>query len=299
MPTTIQASVLPYGVPSSARANRPVGMDVDGQPLAGVEQLDEQRGIGAALGGMVGAEEASRVGGDRVAQQLAAGQAAQAELVLAEHRRRGADPVLGHALARRLGASQRRDGRPAAIEARYAVRRQHDRPHAGTSTTRELLHPGRVHRPGLRRLDARRCGREAEGDRAVDRLAALERDAQAADERVARANRVLHLHARRRVPARLAALDDTAAPAAPGGDDRRARAACDEPLRRRGRSLPDLDRITRLDRLVGATQQQPLRLAEVGVATSGRASSAAASDSPFASTRAIARRSRASAMSRA
>ena len=36
-------------------------MHVDGQPLAGVEQLDEQLRVGASAGGVVGAEEAQRV----------------------------------------------------------------------------------------------------------------------------------------------------------------------------------------------------------------------------------------------
>ena len=128
---------------------------------------------------------------------------------------------------------------------------------------RELLRAGRVDRARLRRLDARRGGRETERDRAVERLAALEPDAQAADEGVARADRVADLHARRRVPARLATLDGHRGARRARGDDRRARAARDERRRRGGRSLPDLCRVAGLDRLVGASKQQPLRLGEV------------------------------------
>jgi hypothetical protein len=59
-------------------------MDVDRQPLARVQELDEQRGIGSALGGVVGAEEAGRVRTDRVAQQLAAREPTQPKTVVVD-----------------------------------------------------------------------------------------------------------------------------------------------------------------------------------------------------------------------
>ena len=110
-----------------------VRVDVDGQALAGVEQLDEQPRIGAEPRGVLGAEERDGVRGRRVAQQAAVGQAAEAELVVAEDRRRRADPVLGHALAGRRGPAQGGDRGPAEVEARDAVRGQEDGPHGGPS----------------------------------------------------------------------------------------------------------------------------------------------------------------------
>ena len=44
-------------------------MHVHGQPLAGVEQLDQQARVGASLGGVIGSEEAQRVGCHGVANQ--------------------------------------------------------------------------------------------------------------------------------------------------------------------------------------------------------------------------------------
>ena len=66
---TIHASVLPYRVRSVRRAKASSGMDVDREPLAGVEQLDEERRVGAAAGRVVRAEERDRVGGRGVAQR--------------------------------------------------------------------------------------------------------------------------------------------------------------------------------------------------------------------------------------
>ena len=62
---------LGLAVPGAQRAagEGVVRVDVDGQPLAGVEQLDEQRRVGAAAGRVVRAEERDRVGGRGVAQQ--------------------------------------------------------------------------------------------------------------------------------------------------------------------------------------------------------------------------------------
>ena len=112
---------------------RVVGVDVDGQALAGVQELDQQRRVRASAGGVVRAEEGDRVGRGGVAQQAAVGQAAEAERVVAEYRRRRADPVLGHPVARGLGAAQRGDLRAAEVEARDAVGRQQDGVHSGTS----------------------------------------------------------------------------------------------------------------------------------------------------------------------
>ena len=50
-----------------------IGMAVHGQPLAGVEQLDQQRGAGAMPPHGTGAEIGLRIGVDRVAEQPAVG----------------------------------------------------------------------------------------------------------------------------------------------------------------------------------------------------------------------------------
>src|SRR5205085_5848539 len=99
---------------------------------------------------------------------------------------------------------------------------------------------GRVERARLVRLHARRAGGDAEGGRPRERLAALERDAEAADERIARPDRVADRDARRAQPR------DAAAALGPRGargrrrDDRPARAAGDERLPRPARPAAGL-----------------------------------------------------------
>src|SRR3954454_7771532 len=90
------------------------------------------------------AEEGHRVGRRGVAQQAAVGQAAEPELVVAEDGGRRADPVLGHALAGRLGSAQRSDGGAAEVEPWDPVGGQDDRPHGGPSLppTADLARPG-------------------------------------------------------------------------------------------------------------------------------------------------------------
>ena len=70
---TIHASVLPKARPRCSRANARVGVVVDGQALAGVEQLDQQRGARAEARGMLGAEPSLGIGGQRVADEAPSG----------------------------------------------------------------------------------------------------------------------------------------------------------------------------------------------------------------------------------
>ena len=111
---------------------RAAGVEVDRQALAGVEQLDQQRGVGAVALDVVGAEEALGVGRDRVAQQAAVLEPAQPLGVGAERRRGRADPVLRPAVLALGDAAQRVDARAAAVEAVELVGREqqglHGRP---------------------------------------------------------------------------------------------------------------------------------------------------------------------------
>ena len=74
----IQPSVLPKRDPSRAAAVARSGCAVHGQPLAGVEQLDEQPGLGAEARRELVAEPAGGIGRNRLAQQRPVGQARDA-----------------------------------------------------------------------------------------------------------------------------------------------------------------------------------------------------------------------------
>ena len=83
-----------------------VGVHVQRQALAGVEQLHQHAGVGA-----VRAEPPARIGGDRLGQHAAVGQGGQpggGETEPAGHR---AHPVLGAVGQRRHGCGTRRSGR--------------------------------------------------------------------------------------------------------------------------------------------------------------------------------------------
>ena len=103
---------------------RAVGVHVDGQALAGVQQLDQERGIGPEALDVRRSEPRLGVGGDDVAQQLPIGEAAEPELGLAEDRRRRTDPLLRHMVATEVDPAQLGDRRPTAVEARDAVGRE-------------------------------------------------------------------------------------------------------------------------------------------------------------------------------
>lgn len=90
-----------------------VRVDVDGQPFAGVEQLDEQRQVRAVLRDVGGTQPALGVRGDRVAQRLPVGQHGQAKPVLVGQGRRGPNPVLRPVVAGRRHPAERRDARAA------------------------------------------------------------------------------------------------------------------------------------------------------------------------------------------
>ena len=106
---------------------RAVGVVMDGQALAGVEQLDQQRGIGAEARDVAGAQPRLGIGGQRVADERSVGQAAEPALALAEERRRRADPLLGRVVAADVDAAQLGDRRAAAVEVADRVGRELDR----------------------------------------------------------------------------------------------------------------------------------------------------------------------------
>ena len=108
------ASVLPYGERRGAPGERAARVDVDGQALAGVEQLDEQRRVGAAAGDVrPGRGSASGSAATASRRSVPSGSAAEAGSSLAERSVLvDADPVLGHVLVRRARAAQRGDRSP-------------------------------------------------------------------------------------------------------------------------------------------------------------------------------------------
>ena len=79
---------LPVGESEVPMCERPIGVGVHRKPLAGVQQLHEQRRFRAVPGSVRWAEEIVGIGEDRVADETPVGQRAQAASVLAEERRR-------------------------------------------------------------------------------------------------------------------------------------------------------------------------------------------------------------------
>jgi len=82
----------------------PVRVDVERQPLPRVEELDEDRGIGAVPGDVRGAEPALRLGGDGVRERVSAGERRQAARRGTGARGDRPDPVFGMV---RIGAAGR------------------------------------------------------------------------------------------------------------------------------------------------------------------------------------------------
>ncbi len=105
---------------------RVVGMVVHRQALAGVQQLDQQRGARAEARGVLGPEPSLGIGGERVADEAAVGHAAEPALALAEERGRRADPLLGRVVAADVDPAQLGDRRAAAVEVADRVGRQLD-----------------------------------------------------------------------------------------------------------------------------------------------------------------------------
>ena len=117
-------------------AERVIGVGVHGQPLAGIEQLDQQHRRGAVRGDVVRAEPSQRIGGDRVGEQSAVAQAAEPEPLLAGERGGRSDPVLGAEVRTLRGAAEAVDLRAAAVEAlRRLVRIETDEAHVAHPTS--------------------------------------------------------------------------------------------------------------------------------------------------------------------
>ena len=94
---------LAPGAAEVAAGEVAVRVAVDGQALAGVQQLDQQRRVVAVGLGVAPAEEALRVGLDRLAQRAPVLQPGQAVAGRPEGGRGRADPVLGKERAAGLG----------------------------------------------------------------------------------------------------------------------------------------------------------------------------------------------------
>ena len=122
--TTIHASVLPKARPRCSRAKAPSGWWWTGRRSPASSSLTSSAGLGAEARGMGGAEPPLRVGGERVADERAVRQAAEAALGLAEERRRRADPLLGRVVAADVDAAQLGDRRAAAVEVADRVGRE-------------------------------------------------------------------------------------------------------------------------------------------------------------------------------
>lgn len=104
-----------------------VRVGVHGQPLARVEQLDQQAGIGAVRRRVPGAEEPLRLLRDGVGQRAAVGQLAQSRLLLAERGRGQRDPVL-RAVSRGTESAESRDLRATLVEPLQLVGAQDEQP---------------------------------------------------------------------------------------------------------------------------------------------------------------------------
>ena len=97
------------------------GVNVHRQPLAGVEQLDEQSRIGTELGEMLRSEKSRGLGTHEIAQQSAVRQAAHSLVLAVERRAGGADPVLRRVIVTRLEPAECGDRRTTAIEAMQLI----------------------------------------------------------------------------------------------------------------------------------------------------------------------------------
>ena len=126
-----------------------VGMTVDREPLARVEELDEQRRIGPEPAHVGCAEEVLGRGRDRVAERAAVREQREPAAVGAEPARGGADPVLGRVGVLRRDPPEARDSLASPVEVVELVGAQSDRPHGRISPDpRSISHVGRTIRWG-------------------------------------------------------------------------------------------------------------------------------------------------------
>ena len=126
-----QASVLPYGLAECLAGEGASGVEVHGQALPGVEQLDEQARVGAEALDVLGAQVGLGLGGDGVAHQRAVREPAEPALVVPERGVGGADPLLRHVIGVEVQAAQGRDPGAAGVEVAQHVGRQDLRLHGG------------------------------------------------------------------------------------------------------------------------------------------------------------------------
>jgi hypothetical protein len=129
----------------------PVRVDVDGQPLPGIEQLHEQTGIGAVPGDVLRTQPRRRVAGHRVGQQAAIGQPGHPVGFRAEPGGYRCDPVLGPVFMPG-GPAQPVDPAGTAIEHLRHVGPKHDRLH-GNDLQKAICGDRRVSRPGCQALN--------------------------------------------------------------------------------------------------------------------------------------------------
>src|ERR1700722_16794984 len=99
-----------------------VRMEVDDQTPVGVEDLDQQPRVGTVPGDMLGPEEGAGRRVARAPQLLAVGEPGQPGTRLREDLGGGTHPVLGNVLRRLRDATEPRDPRAAAVEARRLIR---------------------------------------------------------------------------------------------------------------------------------------------------------------------------------
>ncbi len=102
---------LAVGEPEMGPRERPVRVQVDGQALVEVEQLDEHLGVGPEPGQVIGTEPRLRIVLDGLDEQPSVGEPAEALRRLPEARGRRADPLLRAAAGRRGRGAGPRCGR--------------------------------------------------------------------------------------------------------------------------------------------------------------------------------------------
>ena len=141
---------------------RPGGMDVHRQPLARIEQLDEQSDVGGPGGRRSGARPPDRVGRDEIGEERAVGQAAAADLRLVGPMHGGGKPLLGPPRRRQRHPAEGGEPLAAQVEVVDDVGRQHDRAHQASLSPRSPVGGPCAVREGSGFGPARGCGLLAE-----------------------------------------------------------------------------------------------------------------------------------------
>ena len=108
-------------------------MDVHGEPLARIEQLDQQGRVGAEALHVLGTEKRLGFAAHDIAQQPTIREPTHALALGAEGGVRGADPILGGVVVARLDPPQGGDRRPTAIEAMQLIGLEQERLHGAVS----------------------------------------------------------------------------------------------------------------------------------------------------------------------